>query len=82
MLMESEGSTFGIIGLFVCEQQLALTGGRSSSLKHFNAEILAFPITLAEGVFTPGVREGTRGQRGKNHINLQYSVCLLRLHHY
>ncbi len=53
MLMESEGSTFGIIWLLVCEQRLALAGGRSSSLKHFNAEILAFPITLAERVFTP-----------------------------
>lgn len=56
MLMESESSTFGIIWLFVCEKQLALTGGRSSSFKHFNTEILALPITL-EGVFALRGRE-------------------------
>jgi len=42
---------------FVCEQQLALTGGRSSSFKHINTEILAFPITLGEGVFALCGRE-------------------------
>lgn len=52
MLMESEDSTFGIIWIFVCEEQLALTGGRSSLVKHVNTETLDFPITLAERVFT------------------------------